>query len=157
MTFKVIRGQGQGQEMTSVPCRDYLYFNTTTIKYTVYQRFGFTWVWWAIVVGAPSIFINGGPSCSTSTEFIRFWQQYYINCTSVVMLQSAIASSLLYVKLLQSIHLFLVQTRAVQQARWTCKSDFPAAHQHVIPSREKAEDRLKFFNSILRVTAICVM
>jgi len=23
MTFKVIRGQSQGQEMTSVPCRDY--------------------------------------------------------------------------------------------------------------------------------------
>jgi len=23
MTFKVIRGQGQGQEMTSVPCRDH--------------------------------------------------------------------------------------------------------------------------------------
>jgi len=25
MTFKVIRGQGQGQEMTSVPYRDYFY------------------------------------------------------------------------------------------------------------------------------------
>jgi len=23
ITFKVIRGQGQGEEMTSVPCRDY--------------------------------------------------------------------------------------------------------------------------------------
>jgi len=26
MTFKVIRGQGQGQEMTSVPYRDYFKF-----------------------------------------------------------------------------------------------------------------------------------
>jgi len=25
MTFKVIRGHGQGQEMTSVPCQDYFY------------------------------------------------------------------------------------------------------------------------------------
>jgi len=28
MTFKVIRGQGQGQEMTAVPSRDYFYFQT---------------------------------------------------------------------------------------------------------------------------------
>jgi len=27
MTFKVIGGQGQGQDMTSILCWDYLYFN----------------------------------------------------------------------------------------------------------------------------------
>jgi len=27
MTFKVIRGQGQGEEMTSVPYRDYFFKN----------------------------------------------------------------------------------------------------------------------------------
>jgi len=30
MTFKVIRGQGQGEEMTSVPYRDYFF---TCMKY----------------------------------------------------------------------------------------------------------------------------
>jgi len=29
MTFKVIRGQGQGEEMTSVPYRDYFYHHDT--------------------------------------------------------------------------------------------------------------------------------
>jgi len=32
MTFKVIRGQGQGQEMTSVPYRDYILFLPTYLN-----------------------------------------------------------------------------------------------------------------------------
>jgi len=36
MTFKVIRGQGQGQEMTSVPYRDYFLF---IITFSLFKKF----------------------------------------------------------------------------------------------------------------------
>ena len=41
MTFKVIRGQGQGQEMTSVPFRDYFCRNVLETITTVLRPLDF--------------------------------------------------------------------------------------------------------------------
>jgi len=43
MTFKVIRGQGQGEEMISVFCRDYFFYKPVHMTFVEYSyQFHFT-------------------------------------------------------------------------------------------------------------------
>jgi len=86
MTFKVIRGQGQGQEMTLVPCRDYFYcgiWNCAIFCVVTVPKFLFT-------IG----FIRfRKKNCSFRVGFYSSWAAYHYIESDTDMFKNPLANN----------------------------------------------------------------